>query len=105
MLEDYEKGFTMENLDQFFGIIKAELVPFLRKIREEGRRIDDSFLAGDYPNDRQEKLARFLASMWVLTLREAFWLSAPIRLQQICTIRMYALPPTIPDEWTAPCFL
>lgn len=61
MLEDYEKGFTMENLDQFFGIIKAELVPFLRKIREEGRRIDDSFLAGDYPNDRQEKLARFLA--------------------------------------------
>ena len=46
MLEDYEKGFTMENLDQFFGIIKAELVPFLRKIREEAAGLMTASLRG-----------------------------------------------------------
>ncbi len=61
MLEDYEKGFTMESLDRFFGLIKTHLVPFLQKIKTEGRRIDDSFLTGDYPEYKQEKLARFLA--------------------------------------------
>ncbi len=61
MLEDYEKGFSTENLDKFFGILKEELVPFLKEIRESGKEIDDSFLKGDYPEEKQEKLARFLA--------------------------------------------
>ena len=30
MLDDYEKGFSMENLDRFFGLLKKELVPFLK---------------------------------------------------------------------------
>ena len=62
MLEDYEKGFTMENLDQFFGIIKAELCClFSERSERKAAGLMDSFLAGDYPNYRQEKLARFLA--------------------------------------------
>ena len=51
----------MKNLDVFFGEIRTELTPLLQKIREKGRRIDDSFLRGDYPADKQERLARFLA--------------------------------------------
>ena len=39
MLDDYEKGFSMENLDEFFGLLKKELVPFLKKVMEEGRRL------------------------------------------------------------------
>ncbi len=61
MLEEYEKGFSMKNLDVFFGQIKEEVAPFLQQIQVKGRRIDDSFLKGDYPADKQEKLARFLA--------------------------------------------
>ena len=61
MLDEYEKGFSMKNLDVFFGEIRTELTPLLQKIREKGRRIDDSFLRGDYPADQQERLARFLA--------------------------------------------
>ncbi len=61
MLDTYEKGFDMENLDQFFGLLKKELVPFLKKVQEEGRHIEDSFLTGDYPEPDQEKLGRFLA--------------------------------------------
>lgn len=61
MLDTYEKGFDMENLDQFFGLLKKELVPFLKKVQEEGRQIEDGFLTGDYPEPDQEKLAKFLA--------------------------------------------
>lgn len=61
MLDDYEKGFSMENLDGFFSLMKKELVPFLKKVVEEGKQIDDSFLTGDYPESKQEELGRFLA--------------------------------------------
>ena len=61
MLDDYENGFSMENLDRFFSILKKELVPFLKKVMEEGKKIDDSFLTGSYPEEKQEELGRFLA--------------------------------------------
>ena len=61
MLDTYEKGFNMENLDRFFGILKEELVPFLKKVKESKKTIDDGFLTGDYPEEKQEKLGRFLA--------------------------------------------
>ncbi|MCB7318596.1 carboxypeptidase M32 [Lacrimispora sp. 210928-DFI.3.58] len=61
MLDDYEKGFSMENLDRFFSPLKEELVPFLREVMECGKDIDDSFLSGGYPEKEQEKLGRFLA--------------------------------------------
>lgn len=61
MLDDYEKGFSMENLDEFFGLMKKELVPFLEKVMEEGKKIEDGFLKGDYPEEKQEELGRFLA--------------------------------------------
>ncbi len=61
MLDDFEEGFSMEKLDRFFDLLKQELVPLLRKIRETGERIPAGFLKGDYPEDKQEELARFLA--------------------------------------------
>ena len=62
MLDTYEKGFNMENLDRFFGILKEELVPFLKQVTESKKKIDDGFLTGDYPEEKQEKLGRFLAA-------------------------------------------
>ena len=61
MLDTYEKGFNMENLDRFFGILKEELVPFLKQVTESKKKIDDGFLTGDYSEEKQEKLGRFLA--------------------------------------------
>ena len=62
MLNDFEPGFSMEQLDGFFDLLKQELVPFLKKVMTEGKKIDNGFLTGDYPEEKQEKLARFLAS-------------------------------------------
>lgn len=61
MLDDFERGFSMERLDEFFNLVKKELVPFLKRVMEEGTPIDDCFLTGDYPEKKQEELGRFLA--------------------------------------------
>ncbi len=61
MLDSYEKGFSMEKLDVFFGKLKKELVPFLHRVMESGIVIDDGFLTGDYSEKRQQELARYLA--------------------------------------------
>ena len=61
MLDEYEKGFDMESLDQFFQTLKEQLVPFFKKLMDSGIEIDRSFLVGDYPNDKQEEIGKFLA--------------------------------------------
>ena len=61
MLDEFEENFPEEKLDEFFGTIREELVPFLEEIRTKGRKIDGSFLYGDYPEEKQEKLARMMA--------------------------------------------
>ena len=61
MLDTYEKGFNMEKLDEFFGMLKAELVPFLQQVLESPVEIPDDFLAGDYPEEKQRELAKYLA--------------------------------------------
>ncbi len=61
LLDSYEKGFSMELLDEFFGKLKEELVPFLKKVQESKVLIRDDFLTGDFSDEKQEKLARFLA--------------------------------------------
>lgn len=61
MLDDYEKGFDIKTLDQFFGTLKDQLVPFLKKLTDSGESIDSSFLTGDYREEDQEKIGRFFA--------------------------------------------
>ena len=36
ILQDYEKGMTSEKLDEFFSLLKGEIVPLLKKIKEVG---------------------------------------------------------------------
>lgn len=61
MLDHYEKGFHMEELDRFFGELKKELVPLLHQVMESNVKIRDSFLTGDYPEEKQQELAEYLA--------------------------------------------
>ncbi len=61
MLDNYEKGFSMKKLDEFFGLLKEELVPFLHQVMEHGKEIRDDFLEGGYPEEKQRELAEFMA--------------------------------------------
>lgn len=61
MLDSFEKGFDMEHLDLFFETMKAELVPLLKQVVDSGREIDDSFLNGQFAEDKQREAALFFA--------------------------------------------
>ncbi|MGN0158784.1 MAG: carboxypeptidase M32 [Brotaphodocola sp.] len=61
MLDTYEKGFNMGKLDEFFGMLKADLVPFLQKVMDSPVEIPDDFLKGDYAEEKQRDLAKYLA--------------------------------------------
>lgn len=61
MLDSFEKGFDMKNLDQFFDELKKNLVPMLHDAAECSKKVDDSFLTAEYPVQVQEEAAHFLA--------------------------------------------
>ena len=68
LLNEYERGMTMEFLDRFFGTIRAKLVPVIHAIGEK-EQIDDSFLHQHYPIEAQRKFSDYL--MEVLQLDRA----------------------------------
>lgn len=66
LLDQYEKGLTMEALDKFFGYLRAELLPVVQAVAEKGPVVDDSFLHKRFPVEKQRKLSDRL--MEVLTI-------------------------------------
>lgn len=58
ILQDYEKGMTSEKLDEFFSLLKAEIVPLLRKIKEVGN--PEKKLLQKVEIEKQKKFNRFM---------------------------------------------
>ena len=61
LLDDYEEGMDMEKLDAFFGKVKAEIVPLLKKITQKGALTDKSFMNQQYDIAKQKEFNHFLA--------------------------------------------
>ncbi|MDO5350275.1 MAG: carboxypeptidase M32 [Lachnospiraceae bacterium] len=61
MLHDYEPGFNMELLDQFFETVKQEIVPLLRAVQNSRVLVRDDFLTGEFTDEQQERIGRFIA--------------------------------------------
>ncbi|CDC71442.1 zn-dependent carboxypeptidase [Staphylococcus sp. CAG:324] len=59
LLNDYEKGFTKKEYDEFFDLLKKELVPFVKKITSL-KPLDDSFVYKKYSIDKQKEFAHYL---------------------------------------------
>lgn len=55
MLDRFQIGTNTKTYDRFFAKVKEKLLPLIRKIQEEGCRIDDSILFSEY--DIQEQKA------------------------------------------------
>jgi carboxypeptidase Taq len=54
LLDDFEPEMKTEDVTRIFAELRDELVPLIAELKE--REIDDSFLEGDYPVDRQIEL-------------------------------------------------
>ncbi len=61
LLDDYEKGFTVEILDKFFGKIREELVPFIKESVAAKQHISKEYNSRSYSVDKQREFNRFLA--------------------------------------------
>ena len=55
-LNQYEKGLTMEKCDEFFGTLKAKIVPLIKRIGD-AKQVDDSCIHGDFDSLAQEKFS------------------------------------------------
>lgn len=55
MLDDYEEGMNMELYDQFFNLIKEELVPLIKQIKDLDE-INNNCLKGKFEIDKQRKV-------------------------------------------------
>ena len=58
LLDDYEEGMNMKKYDEFFSLIKKELLPLIKKINAKKNYIDDSFLYKYYPAEKQAKFMK-----------------------------------------------
>jgi carboxypeptidase Taq len=61
LLDEYEKGMTMKDYDEFFSKIKTELVPFVKKVLDKKLELDDSFNKLSYPKEQQREFFKYLA--------------------------------------------
>jgi len=61
LLSDYEPGFNEKSLDEFFDVLKQELVPFIKTITEKAKNVDNSFNFKSYDVDKQKQFCDFLA--------------------------------------------
>ena len=60
LLDEYERGLTMEKCDAFFAVLRQRLVPLIRQIAEKGKQPEDIFAGKEFPVEQQRKLSDWL---------------------------------------------
>ena len=58
LLDDFEEGMNQKKYDEFFRLIKTELLPLIRQVEKKKDTIDDSFLYKYYPADKQAQFSK-----------------------------------------------
>ena len=62
LLDDFEPETTTAEVRTIFAEVKAELEPLIAELRHED--VDDSFLSGTFPVERQERLAKEVVTLF-----------------------------------------
>ena len=62
LLDDFEPETTSAQVRDIFDELKAELVPLIASLRDE--EVDDSFLNGTFPVERQEAIAKEVVALF-----------------------------------------
>lgn len=58
LLFEFERDFTLAEVDEMFNILKSELPPLVNTVLESVNQVDNSFLFAAYPIDAQERICR-----------------------------------------------
>ncbi len=57
LIEEFEPGMTSTELKTIIAPLREELVPFIKRLMQEGKRPDDTFMRGTFPDDVQRALS------------------------------------------------
>lgn len=68
VLDGYERGLTMEVLDEFFALLRNKLAPLVHEVMERGRKLDTSFLKQNFSIDKQRELSKYLMEVMCLPM-------------------------------------
>jgi len=64
LIEEFEPGMTSAELRTIIEPLRSELVPFIKRLQQEGKRPDDKFMQGTFPEEMQRTLSlRALTAM------------------------------------------
>ena len=63
LLDNYEEGIKIEDLDKFFATLRARIVPLVKKIQASKVKIKDDFLFKKIPHDQQMEFGKELAAI------------------------------------------
>jgi len=76
-LDDYEEGMTIPEYDKFFDQLKATIVPLLKDILANGKKIETDFLYEPVAIETQKKLSKLLAEKVGYDLNRGYIGEAP----------------------------
>lgn len=57
LLEDFEPGLTSREVSEAFDVVRDKTIPLVQHVNEHAQKVDDSLVHGDFPVERQRKLA------------------------------------------------
>ena len=60
LLDEYEPGMTVEKYDEFFNLLKTELVPFVKKVTNTKLSFNDDFNNLKYPKELQKEFTSYI---------------------------------------------
>ena len=60
LLDEYEEGFTMEQYDEFFSLLRKEIVPLLKEIKNKKEPYNYEFAEKSYSIEKQKEYANYL---------------------------------------------
>ena len=60
LLDEYERGMTADKYDEFFNLIKSELVPFIKKVLAAQKPVHPAFTARTFPAEKQKAFCEYL---------------------------------------------
>ncbi len=64
LLDDYEEGWTMKDFDEFFDVLRAELVPFVKEVLDSGKSLHKDFIDMSYDTDKQKEFCTYLMDVF-----------------------------------------
>lgn len=64
LLDDFEEGMTSEKYDEFFDLLKEQLVPFVKQITSKEVIYNDDFIKNNFSEKGQKEFAEYLMDVF-----------------------------------------